>query len=109
MPSRLSSLSVLSCLLLAVQADGKEVTTVEGLAQDGEFSPIQEAFVKHYALQCGYCTSGMLLASHALLSRNPDASEEEIRRRLSGNLCMCTGYTQIVDAVRAAAKEYKKG
>jgi carbon-monoxide dehydrogenase small subunit len=100
---------VKSCLLFAVQADGKEITTVEGLATNGELSPIQEAFVKHYALQCGYCTSGMLLASHALLSRNPDASEEEIRRRLSGNLCMCTGYTQIVDAVKAVAKEYKKG
>ena len=98
-----------SCLLFAVQADGKEITTVEGLAQDGEFSPVQEAFVNHYALQCGYCTSGMLLAAHALLTRNPDSSEEEIRRGLAGNLCMCTGYTQIVDAVKAAAKEYKKG
>ena len=100
---------VKSCLLFAVQANGKEITTVEGLAQDGELSPIQEAFVKHYALQCGYCTSGMLLASHALLTRNPDSSEEEIRRGLAGNLCMCTGYTQIVDAVKAAAGEYKKG
>ena len=98
-----------SCLLFAVEAEGAAVTTVEGLAQDGGLSPIQEAFVKHYALQCGYCTSGMLLASHALLTRNPDPSEEEIRRRLSGNLCMCTGYTQIVDAVKAAAKEYRKG
>ena len=98
-----------SCLLFAVQANGKELTTVEGLAQDGEFSPLQEAFVNQYALQCGYCTSGMLLASHALLTRNPDSSEEEIRRGLAGNLCMCTGYTQIVDAVMAVAGEYKKG
>ena len=83
---------VKSCLLLAVQANGKEITTVEGLAQNGEFHPIQEAFVKHYALQCGYCTSGMLLASHALLTRKPDSSEEEIRRGLAGNLCMCAGH-----------------
>ena len=73
---------VKSCLLLAVQAHEREITTVEGLAQNGAFHPIQEAFVKHYALQCGYCTSGMLLASHYLLTRNPDSSEEEIRRGL---------------------------
>ena len=99
---------VKSCLLLAVQAHEREITTVEGLAQNGAFHPIQEAFVKHYALQCGYCTSGMLLASHYLLTRNPDSSEEEIRRGLAGNLCMCTGYTQIVDAVKEAGREYKK-
>ncbi len=99
---------VKSCLLLAVQAHEREITTVEGLASEGAFHPIQEAFVKNYALQCGYCTSGMLLASHYLLTRKPDSSEEEIRRGLAGNLCMCTGYTQIVDAVKEAGREYKK-
>ena len=99
---------VKSCLVLAVRADEKEITTVEGLAQGGTLHPIQEAFVEHYALQCGYCTSGMLLASHHLLTRNPHAGEEEIRQRLAGNLCMCTGYTQIVRAVGAAAKDYQK-
>ena len=98
-----------SCLHFAVQADGREVTTVEGLAKDGELSPIQEAFVKNYAFQCGYCTPGMIMASHALLARNPDPSEEEIRKGLAGNLCMCTGYVQIVDAVKDAAKGIKNG
>jgi carbon-monoxide dehydrogenase small subunit len=100
---------VKSCLHLAVQADGREVTTVEGLAKDGELSPIQEAFVKHYAFQCGYCTPGMVITSHALLQRNPNPSEEEIRKALAGNLCMCTGYVQIVDAVKDAAKGMKNG
>jgi aerobic carbon-monoxide dehydrogenase small subunit len=100
---------VKSCLHLALQADGREVTTVEGLAKDGELSPIQEAFVKHYAFQCGYCTPGMVITSHALLQRNPNPSEEEIRKALAGNLCMCTGYVQIVDAVKDAAKGMKNG
>jgi carbon-monoxide dehydrogenase small subunit len=100
---------VKSCLHFAVQADGREVTTVEGLAKDGELSPIQEAFVKNYAFQCGYCTPGMVMASHALLARNPNPSEEEIRKALAGNLCMCTGYVQIVDAVKDAAKGIKNG
>jgi aerobic carbon-monoxide dehydrogenase small subunit len=100
---------VKSCLHLAVQADGREVTTVEGLAKDGELSPIQEAFVKHYAFQCGYCTPGMVITSHALLQRTPNPSEEEIRKALAGNLCMCTGYVQIVDAVKDAAKGIKNG
>ena len=95
---------VKSCLHFAVQADGREVTTVEGLAKNGELTPIQEAFVKNYAFQCGYCTPGMVMTSHALLRRNPDPSEEEIRKALAGNLCMCTGYVQIVDAVKEAAK-----
>ena len=98
-----------SCLHFAVQADGREVTTVEGLAKDGELSPIQEALVKNYAFQCGYCTPGMVMASHALLARNPNPSEEEIRKALAGNLCMCTGYVQIVDAVKDAAKGIKNG
>ena len=98
-----------SCLHFAVQADGREVTTVEGLARDGELSPIQEAFVKNYAFQCGYCTPGMVMASHALLARNSNPSEEEIRKALAGNLCMCTGYVQIVDAVKDAAQRIKNG
>jgi aerobic carbon-monoxide dehydrogenase small subunit len=100
---------VKSCLHLAVQADGRALTTVEGLAKDGELNPLQEAFVKNYAFQCGYCTPGMVITSHALLKNNPDPSEEEIRKALAGNLCMCTGYVQIVDAVKEAAKEIKHG
>ena len=95
---------VKSCLHFAVQADGREIITVEGLAKDGELSPIQEAFIKNYAFQCGYCTPGMIMASHALLQRNPNPTEEEIRRALAGNLCMCTGYMQIVQAVQTASK-----
>ena len=100
---------VKSCLHFAVQADGREVTTVEGLAKNGELNLVQEAFVKHYAFQCGYCTPGMVITSHALLQRNPDPSEEEIRKALAGNLCMCTGYVQIVEAVKDAAKGMKNG
>ena len=100
---------VKSCLHLAVQADGREITTVEGLAKDGELNPVQEAFVKNYAFQCGYCTPGMVITSHALLQNNPDPSEEEIRKALAGNLCMCTGYVQIVDAVKEAARGMKNG
>jgi len=99
---------VKSCLHFAVQADGREVTTIEGLAKDGELSVVQEAFVKHYAFQCGYCTPGMILASYALLRDHPDPSEGEIRKALSGNLCMCTGYVQIIEAVKEAAKNYHR-
>ena len=98
-----------SCLFLAAQADGAEVVTVEGLERDGALHPIQEAFIEEYALQCGYCTPGMILASHALLSRTPEPREEEIRRGLAGNLCMCTGYGQIVQAVAVAAKRLQAG
>jgi aerobic-type carbon monoxide dehydrogenase small subunit (CoxS/CutS family) len=98
---------VKSCLHLAVQADGREVTTIEGLAKNGALNPVQEAFVKNYAFQCGYCTPGMVMTSHALLKNNPNPSEEEIRKALAGNLCMCTGYVQIVDAVKEAARGSK--
>ena len=98
---------VQSCLHFAVQADGREVTTIEGLAKDGELHPVQEAFVKNYAFQCGYCTPGMVMTSHALLQNNPNPSEAEIRKALAGNLCMCTGYVQIVDAVKEAAAMQK--
>jgi len=96
---------VKSCLHFAVQADGREVTTVEGLAQNGELNPVQEAFVKNYAFQCGYCTPGMVMTSYALLQTNPNPSESDIRKALAGNLCMCTGYVQIVDAVKEAARQ----
>ena len=98
---------VKSCLHFAVQADGREVTTIEGLAKDGELNPVQEAFFKNYAFQCGYCTPGMVMTSYALLQNNPNPSEEEIRKALAGNLCMCTGYVQIVEAVKEAARGSK--
>ena len=99
---------VKACLMLAVQAHEREVTTIEGLAQDGALHPIQEAFVSGLALQCGFCTPGFVMASHALLTRNPNPTEEEIRRDLSSNLCMCTGYVQIVEAVKQAATRLRK-
>ena len=95
---------VRSCILLAVQADGARITTVEGLARGAELSPLQRAFVEHHALQCGFCTPGMLLAAMDLLERCPRPTERQIREALSGNLCMCTGYESIVDAVAAAAE-----
>ncbi len=100
---------VKSCLHFAVQADGREVTTIEGLAKNGTLNPVQEAFVKNYAFQCGYCTPGMVMTSYALLQTNSDPSDAEIRKALAGNLCMCTGYVQIVDAVKDAAKGMKNG
>ena len=100
---------VKSCLMFAVQANGREVTTIEGLAQDDALHPVQDSFVRNYGLQCGYCTPGMVMAAHYLLTRNPDPSEEEIREGLAGNLCMCTGYVQIVDAVKEAAARRKDG
>jgi carbon-monoxide dehydrogenase small subunit len=99
----LDGVSVKSCSVLAVQADGAEVTTIEGLAQDGELHPMQKAFHEHHALQCGYCTPGMIMSACALLKDNPDPDEDEIREGLEGNLCRCTGYQNIVAAVRAAA------
>jgi aerobic carbon-monoxide dehydrogenase small subunit len=95
--------SVKSCTVLAVQADGREVTTIEGLADNGAFHPVQAAFHEHHGLQCGYCTPGMVLATVSLLNEITDPSEEEIRHALEGNLCRCTGYQNIVKAVRAAA------
>ncbi len=98
---------VKSCLLFAVQTNGREIVTIEGLAEDGKLHPIQEAFVEKYALQCGYCSPGMILAGHDLLRKNPDPTDAEIRKALAGNLCMCTGYVQIVEAVKAAAEKLK--
>ena len=96
---------VKSCTVLAVQADGAEVTTIEGLGQNGTLHPLQEAFSEHHGLQCGYCTPGMIMAAADLLERNPNPTEEEVRRGLEGNLCRCTGYHNIVKAVMAAAEQ----
>jgi carbon-monoxide dehydrogenase small subunit len=96
---------VKSCLLLAVQADGARVETVEGLSTDGELTPLQEAFRDHHALQCGYCTPGMLMAARSLLEANPTPSEAEIRKGLQGNICRCTGYWNIFKAIKAASGE----
>jgi aerobic carbon-monoxide dehydrogenase small subunit len=99
---------VKSCLMLAVQTHGSEVTTIEGLASSRSLHPIQEAFVSRFGLQCGFCTPGFVMASHALLMRNPNPTEEQIRQDLSSNLCMCTGYVQIVDAVKDAAARLRQ-
>jgi carbon-monoxide dehydrogenase small subunit len=99
----LDGVLVKSCMLLAVQADGGKVQTVEGLAPDGELTVLQQAFHHHHALQCGYCTPGMLISATALLETNPRPSEEEIRKGLQGNLCRCTGYWNIIKAVKAAS------
>ena len=100
--------AVRSCLMLAVQADGVEVVTVEGLSSDAELTPLQKSFRKHHALQCGFCTPGMLISAHALLSEEPDADAERIRAVLSGNLCRCTGYISIVAAILEARAAYRK-
>ena len=97
--------AVKSCTLLAVQADGHEVTTIQGLASDGTWHPLQKSFHECHALQCGYCTPGMIMAAADLLRDNPNPSEDEIREGLEGNLCRCTGYQHIVDAVQQAAHE----
>jgi len=96
--------SVKSCSVLAVQADGCEVTTIEGLARDGELHPVQQAFHDNHGLQCGYCTPGMIMQAVDLLKDNPDPSEEQIREGIEGNLCRCTGYQNIVRSVQAAAR-----
>ena len=94
---------VKSCMLLAIQADGATIETVEGLAPDGELTPLQQAFSEAHALQCGYCTPGMLMSAKYLLERNPAPSEEEIRKAIQGNICRCTGYVNIVEAIQKAA------
>jgi carbon-monoxide dehydrogenase small subunit len=101
----LDGVPVKSCTVFAVQTDGRELTTVEGLRRDGALHPIQEAFKEEHGLQCGFCTPGMMLTSAALLEENPDPSEEEIRWALSGNICRCTGYQNIVKAVQRAANQ----
>ncbi len=103
----LDGLSVKSCSVLAVQADGQDITTIEGLGDGRNLHPMQRAFHEEHALQCGYCTPGMILAAIDLLRENPDPSDEEIREGLEGNLCRCTGYQNIVNAVRRAAAEMR--
>ena len=90
-----------SCMLLAIQADGATIETVEGLAQDGQLTPLQQSFSDHHALQCGYCTPGMLMSATALLRANPQPSDDEIRKAIQGNICRCTGYVNIVEAIKA--------
>jgi len=92
-----------SCMLLAIQADGATIETVEGLAQDGQLTPLQQSFSDHHALQCGYCTPGMLMSATALLRANPKPSDDEIRKAIQGNICRCTGYVNIVEAIREAS------
>ncbi|MFL5945072.1 MAG: (2Fe-2S)-binding protein [Gaiellaceae bacterium] len=99
----LDGVLVKSCMMLAVQADGAQIETVEGLAQEGELNGLQQAFSDHHALQCGYCTPGMLMSATALLRTNPHPSEDEIRKGIQGNLCRCTGYVNIVEAIKAAS------
>lgn len=101
--------AVKSCTVLAVQADGAEVTTIEGLAQNGELHPMQQAFWEKHGLQCGYCTPGMIMAAVKLVEQKPDISEEEIRHGLEGNICRCTGYQNIVAAIQSAANTMAQG
>ncbi len=96
-------ITVTSCLMLVGEGEGTEITTIEGLARDGELHPLQRAFIEHGALQCGFCIPGMLMSGVALLQENPSPSDEEIRRGIAGNLCRCTGYTKIVEAIQAVA------
>jgi carbon-monoxide dehydrogenase small subunit len=101
--------AVRSCLMLAVQAEGSRVTTIEGLSNDDDLTPLQKSFRKHHALQCGFCTPGMITTAHALLSEEPDCDADRVREVLSGNLCRCTGYISIVEAVLDARSAYQKG
>jgi carbon-monoxide dehydrogenase small subunit len=103
----LDGVPVKSCTVLAVQADGRKVTTVEGLEQDGKLHPVQEGFMQEHGLQCGFCTPGMLMTSCALLEKNKNPNEDEIRRAISGNLCRCTGYVNIVKAVQYASAKLR--
>jgi carbon-monoxide dehydrogenase small subunit len=100
--------AVKSCTVLAAQADGRDITTVEGLARDGQWHPLQQAFHECHGLQCGYCTPGMMMAAASYLAENPDPSDEDIRWALEGNLCRCTGYQNIVAAVRQAAGQLRE-
>lgn len=104
---QLNGAPVKSCTVLAVQADGGEILTVEGLEQDGKLHPLQKAFSEHHGLQCGYCTPGMLMSAHALLAANPEPSGKDIRKAIQGNLCRCTGYQNIFKAIEAAATELR--
>lgn len=101
----LDGLPVRSCLMLALDAQGREITTIEGLAREGRLHPLQDAFVEHHAIQCGICSPGMILTAKSLLDWNPKPTEKEIRKAISGNVCRCTGYAKIVEAIEAVSKE----
>lgn len=101
-------LAVNACLFLAVEADGKEIETIEGVAQDGKLHPIQEEFVNKGAIQCGFCTPGLVMTTKAFLEKNPDPTEEEVKTAIAGNLCRCTGYVRIVEAILSAAARMKE-
>lgn len=103
----MDGMTVNSCVVLAVSAEGKEITTIEGLARDGDLHPLQEAFHRLGAIQCGYCSPGMILSGKALLDRNPSPSQIEIQEAISGNLCRCTGYVKIIEAIEAAASSMR--
>lgn len=100
--------AVTSCLVLAASVEGHSITTIEGVGEDGKLDPIQEAVLRNHALQCGFCTPGFIMSAKALLDENPDATREEIRRAISGNLCRCTGYEQLIQAIYEAAQELKE-
>jgi carbon-monoxide dehydrogenase small subunit len=102
--------AILSCLTLAVECEGKEILTIEGVEdpKTGKLDPIQEAFVENFGIQCGFCTPGMVISAKALLDRNPDPSEEEVKEGIQGNLCRCTGYTQIIESILAAAEKMRR-
>ena len=102
--------TVLSCLTLSIECEGKEILTIEGLEdpKTGELDPIQEAFVENFGIQCGFCTPGMVMSAKALLNKNPNPSEEEVKEGIQGNLCRCTGYTQIVESILAAAEKMRR-
>ena len=104
---QLNGAPIKSCTVLAVQADGGEILTVEGLEKDGQLHPLQKAFSEHHGLQCGYCTPGMLMSAHALLANNPEPDAKAIRKAIQGNLCRCTGYQNIFKAIEAAATELR--
>jgi carbon-monoxide dehydrogenase small subunit len=103
----MNNLAVKSCTVLAIQADGAEITTVEGLEKDGQLGPIQKAFGESYGLQCGYCTPGLMLAAQQLLSNNPEPSDKEIRKAIAGNTCRCTGYMNVFKAIQLAGRNLK--
>jgi carbon-monoxide dehydrogenase small subunit len=105
----LNGVTVKSCAVFAVQADGGEVVTIEGLAKGGELHPLQQGFWEKHGLQCGYCTPGMIMSARGLLKKNPNPTEDEIRHGISGNLCRCTGYNKIVEAIQFAAEKMKQG
>lgn len=106
----IGGMPIRSCLYLAIRAEDKDILTIEGLqSKDGKLDPLQEAFVEHFALQCGFCTPGMILAAKGLLNENPSPTEEEVKRALGGNLCRCTGYVKIVEAVLAVAEKNREG